>query len=155
LPEPAGDVQGSCIVPLTPTLSHQGRGRFWEACLARGLAQSGGACRPELFPHAGDGGNKLPNILLETGNVIRIQSFCKQIAGKQFQQHRQLQDTLFRACPEAAPSFHMLFRPKEVHCASGIWQIFEPVPERHGCVRHQALGFRALDFPVLHIHADR
>ena len=49
----------------------------------------------------------------------------------------------------------MFFRPEEIHCASGIGDVFEPLPKRDRCVRYQAFRFGTLDYTILHLHSDR
>jgi len=49
----------------------------------------------------------------------------------------------------------MLFRPEEVHRASGIGGIFKPLPERHGHVGHQTFRLGSKDLPVSNLHSNR
>ena len=49
----------------------------------------------------------------------------------------------------------MLFRPEEVHRASGIGSVFEPLPKGHRHIRHQAFGLGSEDFSVTDLHQDR
>ena len=49
----------------------------------------------------------------------------------------------------------MLFRPEEVHGASGIGNILRPPPIRYGHIPHKAFGFGTQDFPVADLHAYR
>ena len=49
----------------------------------------------------------------------------------------------------------MLFRPEEIHGASGIGNVLEPFPERDGGVGDRGCGFRAEHHPVLHFHPNR
>jgi hypothetical protein len=50
----------------------------------------------------------------------------------------------------------MLFRPKEVHRASGIRGIFKPLPKRNSHICHQTFGFGSKELPVpdLHLHRE-
>jgi hypothetical protein len=49
----------------------------------------------------------------------------------------------------------MLFRPEEVHGASGIGNILRPPPIRYGHIPHEAFGFGSQDFPIADLHAYR
>ena len=46
----------------------------------------------------------------------------------------------------------MLFRPEEIHGASGIGNIIEPLPERYGCIGYQTFWFGTLDRTIFHHH---
>ena len=46
----------------------------------------------------------------------------------------------------------MLFRPEEIHGASGIGNIFEPIPVRYGCIGYQTFRFGTLDRTIFHHH---
>jgi len=49
----------------------------------------------------------------------------------------------------------MLFRPEEVHRASGIGGIFKPLPEGHSHIRHETFGIGSNDLPVADLHSNR
>jgi hypothetical protein len=49
----------------------------------------------------------------------------------------------------------MLFRPEEIHGASGIWQVFEPILKRNRCISHYTLRFCAQYFSILYFDSDR
>ena len=49
----------------------------------------------------------------------------------------------------------MLFRPEEVHRASGIRSIFKPLPEGHSHIRHQTFRLGSKDLPVANLHSNR
>ena len=78
----------------------------------------------------GDGHKELFRILPDTGDVIRLQPLFKHIHGEQLNHVRERDDTLFRIGIEQGPVSDMLFRPEEVHGASGIWKSLQPVGER-------------------------
>jgi hypothetical protein len=48
----------------------------------------------------------------------------------------------------------MLFRPEEVHGASGIRDVFEPLPERHGHISHEAFWIAFQNHPIAYLHPD-
>jgi hypothetical protein len=48
----------------------------------------------------------------------------------------------------------MLSRPEEVDGASGIGNVFDPLPKRYRCVPYQTFGFGTLDDTVFHLHSD-
>jgi hypothetical protein len=49
---------------------------------------------------------------------------------------------------EARPVAHMLFRPEEVHSASGIGNIFHPPPEGDGHISRDSFRIGAENLPV-------
>ena len=49
----------------------------------------------------------------------------------------------------------MLFRPEEIHGASGIRKIIKPIPEGNRYISHYAFRIAALDFAVLHFYPYR
>jgi hypothetical protein len=59
-------------------------------------------------------------------NVIRIHSFGKKFCRKQLNQVRQLYHASFGADLKTAPIPNMLFRPEEIHGASGEREVTEP-----------------------------
>ena len=48
----------------------------------------------------------------------------------------------------------MLFRPEEVHGASGVREVVEPLPERNRYVGGHAIGVHAKDRPVTNFYAN-
>ena len=48
----------------------------------------------------------------------------------------------------------MLFRPEEIHGASRVGQIVEPLFEGNGSVSNDALRLGLLNRPVFHLHPD-
>ena len=48
----------------------------------------------------------------------------------------------------------MLFRPEEIHGASGIRNVLEPFPEGNGYISHKTLRFFQKNFPILDLHPD-
>ena len=89
------------------------------------------------------------------GNIIRVQASGKQIAGEQPDHVRQRDDPFLGVWLKTTPVKNMLFRPEEIHCASSIGDVFEPVPKRYGCIRHRTFRFGILDYTVFHSHVDR
>lgn len=87
-------------------------------------------------------------------SVVRIQSPGKQLARKETGHRGQWVDAFFGAWLIAAPFAGMLFRPEEIHGASGIGQIVEPVSEWNGGVSNDFLRLGILDGTVLHLYPD-
>jgi len=48
----------------------------------------------------------------------------------------------------------MPFRPEEVHGASGIRDVLEPLPVRHGYVAHHLLGLCPQNHSISNLHLD-
>jgi hypothetical protein len=66
------------------------------------------------------------------GNIIRVQASPEKIPGKGLGHIRQRDDPCLGAGLETAPVTNILFRPEEIHGASGIGYVFEPFPKRDG-----------------------
>jgi hypothetical protein len=49
----------------------------------------------------------------------------------------------------------MLFRPEEVHRASGIGSVFKPLPKGHSHIPHQTFRLGSKDLPVADLHPNR
>jgi hypothetical protein len=56
---------------------------------------------------------------------------------------------------ETIPISYVLFRPKEIHCASGIREVVKPLPKRHRGVGHKTFGVGALQLTIFHFNFDR
>jgi len=72
------------------------------------------------------------------GKVIRVQAPAKKLAGKELDQVRQWNDAIFGGGIKADPVTKVFFRPEEVHGASGIADVFVPIPKWNGHVSHDA-----------------
>jgi hypothetical protein len=49
----------------------------------------------------------------------------------------------------------MLFRPEEVHRASGIRRVFKPLPKGHCYIGHQTLRLSSENLPIADLDTDR
>ncbi|MDQ1239130.1 MAG: hypothetical protein QG577_1315, partial [Thermodesulfobacteriota bacterium] len=50
---------------------------------------------------------------------------------------------------------NVFFRPEEIHCASGIWDVVEPLPERDSHISSQAFRFDVKKNPIANLHTNR
>jgi hypothetical protein len=66
------------------------------------------------------------------GDIILIHPPLKVRSGKKFDHIRKRGNALISPFDKGGPVANMLFRPEEVHGASGIARIFKPFPEGHG-----------------------
>jgi len=89
------------------------------------------------------------------GNIIRVQASPEKVDGKSLRHIKQRNNPFFSARLESAPVVNMLFRPEEIHGASGIGSVFEPFSKRDARVCDQAFRFGTLHNPVLHFHPNR
>jgi hypothetical protein len=89
------------------------------------------------------------------GNIIRVQASPEKIPGKGLGHIRQRDDPCLGAGLKTTPVANILFRPEEIHGASGIGNIFEPFSKRDRGISDQSSGFRAEQNPVLHFHPNR
>jgi len=49
----------------------------------------------------------------------------------------------------------MLFRPEEVHRASGIGSVFKPLPKGHSHISHQTFRLGSKDLTIADLHLNR
>jgi len=89
------------------------------------------------------------------GKIIRVRSLGVSINRKKFSKSRQFKDAFFGTRFEPAPVTNVVSRPEEVHGASGIGNVVEPLPKRYRYVPHQTFGFGTLDDTILQLHSDR
>jgi hypothetical protein len=88
--------------------------------------------------------------------------------GKKLQQIRKHYNPFIRSLDKRGPAANMLFRPEEIHGASGKGGIFKPFPEGHGYVspvsgrfpvvedlavlKHDLEGLAAIETGKIHRH---
>jgi len=48
----------------------------------------------------------------------------------------------------------VFFRPEEIHCASGITEIFVPFPKGDGHIPHDLFRFDNEEFPIFDLHMN-
>jgi hypothetical protein len=77
--------------------------------------------------HFGNGREELTRILINSRDVIRFKPFSKHVKGKKLDHVRERDDALFSSRVEPGPSPDVLFRPEEVHGASGIGKPLHPL----------------------------
>lgn len=89
------------------------------------------------------------------GNIIRVQAFSEKIARKYFHQVFQGQDAFFSGWIKSSPVPDVLFRPEEIHGASGMWQPFHPSGEGNGHISNDVIRSGGYHLAVLHLHLKR
>ncbi len=109
------------------------------------------ACLADFF-HCCD---HLPGVFPLVRYPIRVQPLPEIAARKQFDQIAQGDDSFLSSFLEIRPIANMLFRPEEIHCASGIGRVFEPFPEGNSDISDHAFRFRAQDAAVTHFQNNR
>ena len=84
---------------------------------------------PEGFVpgHFGDRREKFTRILTHSRDVVGFKPLFKHIQGKKPDYIRERDDALFRCGIEPGPAPDVLFRPEEVHGASGIGKPLHPL----------------------------
>jgi hypothetical protein len=87
-------------------------------------------------------------------SIVRLQTFSKKVAGKSTNQVSKLNDPFFGARLETTPVANVLFRPEEIHGASGIGEIVEPFPERSRSISYYTFRLNTLDDTFFHFHSD-
>ena len=101
------------------------------------------------------GCDHLEGVFLAAGNPIGIQAPAKVVAGKECDQIRQRNDSFLGVFVEAIPVSNVLFRPEEIHGASGKGDVLEPLPEGDGYISDQPVRLGVLEDAVPGSHADR
>jgi hypothetical protein len=98
---------------------------------------------------------KFPQVVAATRHVIRVRPSPEHIPGEDPGYCLQGQYALGRGGIEPGPVADVLFRPEEVHGASGKGQARQPLGEGHRHVSHDTcrfgFGYRA----ILHGHLQR
>ena len=75
------------------------------------------------------------------GKIIGVQAPAKILAGKDLDKVKKLNYAVFAGAIEADPVANVLFRPEEVHGASGITDIFVPIIKRNSHMPHDTFRF--------------
>ena len=85
---------------------------------------------------------------------IRVQAFAKISTRKELHQIVQAYNSFFGSCFELHPASNVLFRPEEIHRASGVWDVVEPLPERNRHISSQAFRFDAKEDTIANFHTN-
>jgi hypothetical protein len=104
--------------------------------------------------YAAQGFDEFSQVFLHMRGVVGVQPLGEHPARKETDNRGQFVDALFGTRLKASPIADMLFRPEEIHGASGVGQIVEPLFEGNGGVSHDALWLCLLNRPVHHLHPD-
>jgi len=95
--------------------------------------------------------NHFTNIFAHVGKIVRFSSIHEIGTGKKFHQGIQGDDPSLFLLGEALPVAQMLFRPEEVHRASGIRNAENPSPDRNGNMTDQPIGFLGQNLAILYL----
>ncbi len=87
--------------------------------------------------------------------IIWIQTALKKITGKTSGHIKQWNDSFFGVCFETAPITNMLFRPEEIHSASGMGQVIKPLAKRDTGVGNKTFWVSFFNHTIFHFHFDR
>jgi hypothetical protein len=99
--------------------------------------------------------DQLNHIFTHVGNIVRVQALSEKISGKGLGHIEHRNEPLLCTRLETAPFANILFRPEEIHGASGIGNVFEPFSKGDAGICDQAFGFCAEHSSVLHFHSNR
>lgn len=77
------------------------------------------------------GGYHFSNVFLSARDPIEIHSSAEVWPGKKLYEVEERNDPVHCRGIEPGPVSYVLFRPEEVHGASGIRSVLEPLPERN------------------------
>jgi len=124
-------------------------GAFESALSGRGRPKRSTFC--DFF----QGRHQPSHIFPHVRNVIRVQTSGKEAAGKELDHIRQRDDAIICSMLKTAPVANMFFRPEEIHGASGVREVGEPILEGNGGISDQSLRSRAPYLTILHFKQDR
>jgi len=110
-----------------------------------------GPCFADLL----QGLDHLRGVFKHVRNVIRIQAATEIRPRKKFHHIRERRNAFIAAGGKRSPVANMLFRPEEIHRASGMSHVFKPFPERDGHVSRQSRSFAVEKLSVADGDAER
>ena len=85
---------------------------------------------------------------------IRFQALAKVAAGDELHRIIERDDAFLSPFSELRPGSNVLFRPEEVHPASGMREVVEPLPERHRHIDGGLFGVQPEDRSITDFDAD-
>jgi hypothetical protein len=86
------------------------------------------------------GGYHFSGVFLFVRDPIEIHPSAEVRPGKKLYKVEERNDPLRCGGIEPGPVSYVLFRPEEVHGASGIGTVLEPLPEGHSHITNHILG---------------
>ena len=95
------------------------------------------------------------SILLAARKIIRLQAPAKVFTREYLYQIIQGNDSPFVTGIELGPIADMLFRPEEIHGASGIREVFVPFPHGNGHISHHPFRLNMEEDAIFYIHPHR
>jgi hypothetical protein len=97
-------------------------------------------------------GHPFFSILLAVRKVIRLQAPAKVFTREYLYQGIQGNDSPFVTRIELGPIADMLFRPEEIHGASGIRKVFVPFPHGNSHISHHPFRLNMEENAIFYIH---
>ena len=94
-------------------------------------------------------------ILLAVRKIIRLQAPAKVFTREYLYQIIQGNDSPFVTRIELGPIPDMLFRPEEIHGASGIREVFVPFPHGNSHISDHPFGLHSEENAIPYIHPHR
>ena len=95
------------------------------------------------------------HVFAHVGDIIRVETPPEKVSRKGLGHIEQRYDPFLSPRLETAPLANILLRPEEIHGASGIGDVFEPVSKGNAGIGDQAFWFSVQHRAVLHFHSDR
>ena len=89
------------------------------------------------------------------GNIIRGKTFLEKIPRKQSEYVGKRNDASGGGGIKPAPATDVLFRPEEIHGASGMGETAQPLGEGHRNVAYRFFGRHLQYAPVLDFKVNR
>jgi hypothetical protein len=94
------------------------------------------------------------DVLSTVGDPIRVQAFAKIPARKELHQILQSYNSFFGPGIELRPVSNVFFRPEEIHRASGVRDVVEPLPEGNRHIGNQAFRLSVKHYSITNFHAN-
>jgi hypothetical protein len=93
-------------------------------------------------------------VFLSARDPIEIHSSAEVRPGKKLDKVEERDDPFVCGGIEPSPISYVLFRPEEIHGASGIWNILEPLPVGHSHITNHVLRLRPQNDPIPDLHQN-
>ncbi len=111
---------------------------------------------PELagFTHSDKRCDPFLQVFSTSGHPIRIKTLAEIAPGEEFQQIFKRYYSFLSTFFELRPTVNMIFRPEEIHCASGIRNVVPPFPQRNRHIGGDAFRIGMKYSPVSNLYGN-
>jgi hypothetical protein len=99
-----------------------------------------------------EGGQYLMEVFPAAGKPIVVKTPAKEFPWEKFEQVLERDDSFSGRGVKLRPIPYMLFRPEEIHGASGVRPVFRPFSQRDCNITHYFRRFDSYEIPIAHFH---